>query len=66
MLKKLLSSVLYLILINLNAFSIEDNKNSISNVLDLPGWTAAISAHNDGLSDGRPLGIKEIEGRIDG
>ena len=65
MLKKLLSSVLYLILINLNAFSIEDNKNSISNVLDLPGWTAAISAHNDGLSDVAVTILTKINARSD-
>lgn len=65
MLKKLLSSVLYLILINLNAFSIEDNKNSISNVLDLPGWTAAISAHNDGLSDVAVTILAKINARSD-
>lgn len=65
MLKKLLSSVLYLILINLKAFSVEDNKNSISNVLDLPSWTAAISAHNDGLSDVAVSILEKINARSD-
>ncbi|MAB59072.1 MAG: hypothetical protein CMO46_00855, partial [Verrucomicrobiales bacterium] len=65
MLKKILSSLLYLIIINLNAKGIEDKDDSVSNILDLPDWTAAISAYNDGLSDVAVNILAKINARPD-
>jgi len=64
-LKKILSSLLYLIIINLNAKGIEDKDDSVSNILDLPDWTAAISAYNDGLSDVAVNILAKINARPD-
>ena len=65
MIKTLIAVIFFISQFNVKSQNVDQDKTTSKSINDLPSWTAALSAHNDGLSDVAVDKLEKIEARSD-
>ena len=65
MIKTLIAVIFFISQVNVKSQNVDQDKTTSKSINDLPSWTAALSAHNDGLSDVAVDKLEKIEARSD-